>query len=381
MIFNLLLLIATLYIIVSLWLSRGLYKLRTPQCKKESSLTFDILIAARNEEENLPTLFRSLQELTYDKELYTITVINDRSTDGTAKVLEELKKSHSNLRILTITETPVGVSPKKYAISKAINESSNNVIVTTDADSTIEPEWLSTMATYFNGNEHLGLLQGITKYKQQESISPILMIFQRVDFISHCIIAAAGIGINLPINSNANNFAYRRDAFNSIEGFQDRESIVSGDDDLLLQKIWKSKEWDLGFMIEEKASVVTQAEESWRGMFNQRMRWGSKTVHYENKQKLILGTIFLFYLGTLISLPLSVAGVVPLFSFPLLLLIKFLGELFFMIKGVYITREQELLPHTLWSSPIQLILVILSVFWGVFGTFTWKNQVFQREVK
>lgn len=377
----LLLIISTFYLLVSFWLSRGLKQLRSPQLKKEASLTFDILIAARNEEKSLPKLFDSLSHLVYPSELYTITVINDRSTDRTAQILYDLQKYFTNLRIITIDETPPGISPKKHAISQGINATSNEIIVSTDADSVIKPDWLCTMATYFEGNEHLGLLQGITKYETQKNIAKPLMLFQRVDFISHCIIAAAGIGKNLPINSNANNFAYRRETFQSISGFDSFNGVVSGDDDLLLQAIWKSNEWDLGFMIEEKASVVTLAEESWGGMINQRMRWGSKTVHYELGQKLVLGTIFLFYLTTLFTIPATIAGWLPLFSFPLLLGIKLIGELFFLIRGTKITKEHELLFHATWTSPIQLFIVVFSVFMGVFGSFKWKNQQFQREIK
>lgn len=373
--------IPALYLFVSFWLSRGLKQLRSPQIKTAPSLTFDIIIAARNEEKNLPLLFNSLSQLAYPTELYTITVVNDRSTDTTAKVLQSLQEQFSNLTVITVEKTPKGIAPKKHAVSMAVKATSNQIIVSTDADSIVKPDWLCTMASYFEGNEHMGLLQGITKYVNQPNISKPLMLFQRVDFISHCIIAAAGIGKNLPINSNANNFAYRRETYDSIKGFDSVQRIVSGDDDLLLQKIWKSNEWDLGFMIEEKATVITQAETTWGKMFNQRMRWGSKTVHYALGQKIVLGTIFLFYLTTLLAIPFSFTDWLPLFTAPILFGVKLLGELFFLIRGTQITKEQELLFHTIWSSPIQLFVVVLSVLMGVFGSFQWKSQEFQREIK
>lgn len=376
-----LIIIPLLYLSVSFWLSKGLKKLRSAQKQAEPRLTFDILIAARNEELTLPGLFESLAKLSYPKELYTITVINDRSTDKTAQVLKELQKKHTNLSIITVEHTTEGISPKKHAISLGINATSNDIIVSTDADSIVKPEWLSTMATYFEGNEHLGLLQGITKYAPQKNISKPLMLFQRVDFISHCIIAAAGIGRNLPINSNANNFAYRRETFKSISGFDSFKGITSGDDDLLVQAIWKSNEWDLAFMIQDNASVITKAEESWASMLNQRMRWGSKTVHYERGQKIVLGSIFLFYITTLFAIPASLFQWLPFYAYPLLVGIKIIGELFFLIRGTKIAKEQELLFHVPWASPIQLFVVVFAVFIGVFGSFNWKNQEFQREIK
>lgn len=381
MILFLFIIISLVYIVVSYWLSLGLQKLRSPQCPKEPTLTFDILIAARNEEENLPILFDSLSQLEYPSSQYTITVINDRSTDGTAALLSSLKEEHPNLQVITIEETPANIAPKKHAIAEGINATSSEIIVSTDADSIIKPDWLRTIASYFSGNPRLGLLQGITKYENQENTSQSLMYFQRVDFISHCIIAAAGIGRDLPINSNANNFAYRRETFNNISGFEEKNHIVSGDDDLLLQKIWKSSEWNLGFMIEDKASVVTQAMTSWKETINQRIRWGSKTVHYENGQKAVLGSIFLFYIITLISIPLSITGVTPIYLPVLLLFWKIVGELFFLVPGTKLLKEQELLIHVFWTSPIQLFVVVFSVFYGVFGKFTWKNQAFKRELK
>lgn len=372
---------ALLYLSASFWLSRGLENLRSPQVKSKPTLTFDIIIAARNEEKSLPILFKSLNQLEYPTELYTITVVNDRSTDGTAAVLKKLQADTPNLSVLTIKETPKGIAPKKFAISEAIKSTHNHIILSTDADSVVQPQWLQTIASYFLGNEKLGLLQGITKYEKQNNISKPLMNFQRVDFASHCIIAAAGIGRNLPINSNANNFAYRRTTFESIAGFEEKNQIVSGDDDLLVQKIWKSSLWDLSFMIEDKASVITDAMPTWIGMFNQRVRWGSKTVHYETGQKLVLGSIFLFYLITLFSIPMAIAGILNWSSVLGLFLAKLLGELFFMIPGTKTIKEQELLIHSFWASPLQLFLVVFSVFTGVFGSFTWKSQKFKREVK
>ena len=63
---------------------------------------------------------------------------------------------------------------------------------------------------------------------------------QSVDFISHVVVAAAAISANLPINGNANNMAFRRQAFLDIGGYGEESGVVGADDDHLMQRLWRA---------------------------------------------------------------------------------------------------------------------------------------------
>jgi len=51
-----------------------------------------IIIAARNEEKNIPQLLTSLMNQTYPKELFEVIVVDDDSSDRTAEVVLQFKK-------------------------------------------------------------------------------------------------------------------------------------------------------------------------------------------------------------------------------------------------------------------------------------------------
>jgi cellulose synthase/poly-beta-1,6-N-acetylglucosamine synthase-like glycosyltransferase len=370
-----------LYLAVSFWLSRGLKKIDSPRYSSDSKsdLKIDLLIAAHNEEKNLPILFKSLEKQSLNRSNFTITVIDDRSTDGTSQIVESWREKLPNLSLLKIRKTDPKFAPKKFALTEGIKFTTNEIIVVTDADCIVPPKWLELLLEEFE-NERVGLVQGITKYFDVKEISRPLFLFQSLDFLSHGVVAAAGIGQNLPINSNANNFAYRRKVFEELEGYGKLSTVVSGDDDLLLQRVWSSNRWDINFITSKDATVLTEPSYTIKELLEQRKRWGSKTVHYAPKQVLVLAIIFIFYITTALSIPLSLLNLLPLWIFPLLLFLKLFGELFFLIPGTQIFDSKSMRLHSIWSSPIQLFLVLYAVLGGVFGKFKWKDSSFSRRV-
>jgi cellulose synthase/poly-beta-1,6-N-acetylglucosamine synthase-like glycosyltransferase len=376
---------ALAYLLVSLYLSQGLYRLSSssvcsaPEQNGEEESTISLIIAARNEEKSLPHLFDSLIEQSYPENLFTITVVNDRSSDGTREVIESYKSKLPNLNSINIEDVPEGSAPKKHAITQGVLQTKGDIILITDADCIVPSRWIESVANRFR-NPAVGLVQGLTGYASKRK-NNILNRFQTLDFFSHSVVAAAGIGRNVPINSNANNFAYRRSIFNSLEGYGDVAHVVSGDDDLLLQRVWEQKKWKIDYLATPEAAVVTEAPETFGEMIEQRKRWGSKTVYYKPKQVALLSTIFLFYLLTLLSViatPLfSLSPVIPFTLYG----VKILGELLFLLPGTALFGKRELRRDIWWASFFQLLLVIYSVLGGVFGTFSWKGQSFNRSLK
>ncbi|MGM0443199.1 MAG: glycosyltransferase [Fibrobacterota bacterium] len=370
--------LSLIYLLQCFWLSRGLYRHHDKDVTAPAGPLpdVDILIAARNEEHTLPLLLTSL--LRQSQPPHSITVINDRSTDNTAAVVESYGESHPHIRCITVTELPRGVAPKKNALQIGVAEATADIIAVTDADCIAPPDWVKRLSEAFT-DSRTGMVQGITVYHSDSSLSPGLRIFQHIDFLSHGIIAAAAIEQNLPINSNANNFAYRRSIFKDLAGYGTQAGIISGDDDLLLQRVWKSNVWKIRFLFDPSAKIRTTPGTTWRELLNQRVRWGSKTVHYTLPQRLFLSLIFIFYTMTLLSLPAVVLGAVPPFIPALLFAVKIAGEALLLIPGSRLFREPVPPATLLWVSPLQLAVVFYAVLRGVFGTFTWKEQSFSRK--
>lgn len=117
-----------------------------------------IIIAVRNEEEDLAKALQSVCHINYSKS--RIIVVNDRSTDRTADILRDFKAKHPQLTISTITTLPDGWLGKNYALYQGYLNSSEQWMLFTDADIVFHPDALSKALSYavVNKVDHLAIL-------------------------------------------------------------------------------------------------------------------------------------------------------------------------------------------------------------------------------
>jgi cellulose synthase/poly-beta-1,6-N-acetylglucosamine synthase-like glycosyltransferase len=368
----------TYYFGAVMYLWRGLRRLRPsgpPQ-----NLTYSVVIAARNEENIIGRCLESVFSQSIPKERYEVIVVNDRSEDRTGAICEEYCRRFPGLSHVVIRETPPGVAPKKHAVASGIARAHNEVVVLTDADCVVPAGWLAAIDRNFT--ETTDLVQGISAYGYSGGMNRFFFNLQAVVFLSHGVVAAAAMGAGMPLNSNANNFAFRKKAYDAVQGYGGVSGkVVSGDDDLLLQRIARQRKGNASFMTDQAGAVVTRPAPTLRAVFEQRKRWGSKTVNYAPPQAVFLTGIFLYYCG--IAAALAAGFFDPVF-FPVFLAMfasKLTGEYLLMFHGAALLHQKKLLPYILTASILQLPLVLAAVAFGVFGKFSWKGARFARTVK
>ena len=376
--FLFLLIAATFYYLAAVvFLFYGLRRLSPPGAPQ--NLRFSIVIAARNEAENIGPCLTAIFSQNISHHRFEVIVVDDRSSDATAAICADFARRYDNMHFITIAETPPGIAPKKYAVSKGIEAAKNEVVVFTDADCLVPASWLTAIDRQFEPDT--GLVQGITVYHCPDGMHPLLYGLQAVDFLSHGIVAAAAIGAGMPLNSNANNFAFRKQAFIDAGGYGDvSRKVVSGDDDLLLQRIAGSAKWQVKFMSDPAGAVSTKPTETIHGIFEQRKRWGSKTVNYTPRQVIFLGGVFTFYCCLAASFVAGLFNPALLPAFAGMLIVKISGECLLMLPGTALFRQKHLRPHILPASLLQLPVVLAAVILGVFGKFSWKGERFKRKV-
>jgi len=123
-----------------------------------------VIIPARDEEDSIVQTLKSLIDQKY--ETIEIIIVNDRSTDNTAKYIEnfidEIKTSGSNkdVQVLHIDELPTGWLGKNYALYKGYAKSIGNYLLFTDADIQFSKETIHSAMVYFQSNQldHLTLM-------------------------------------------------------------------------------------------------------------------------------------------------------------------------------------------------------------------------------
>ena len=89
------------------------------------------IVPARNEEANIAAAARSLAA---QPEITEIIVVDDESTDGTRRVLEELAGNEPKLRVLQAGPLPAGWVGKNHAVWRGAEQARGEWLLFTDAD-------------------------------------------------------------------------------------------------------------------------------------------------------------------------------------------------------------------------------------------------------
>ena len=99
-----------------------------------------IIIPARNESATIETVIRSILATTYHP--FELLVVDDRSTDSTADVVEQLA-TDPRVRLIRGKELPEEWYGKPWACLQGYQEARGQLLVFTDADTRHEPELLA----------------------------------------------------------------------------------------------------------------------------------------------------------------------------------------------------------------------------------------------
>lgn len=108
-----------------------------------------VCIPARNEEENIEAVIRSLQANDYPSDRLHVLVYDDQSSDLTPRILERLSSADARIRRVPTHSLPSGWNGKQHACSRmarfALDELQAEWMLFTDADVRFEPACLSRM--------------------------------------------------------------------------------------------------------------------------------------------------------------------------------------------------------------------------------------------
>ncbi len=119
-----------------------------------------VLVPARNEEKNIrPMLESVLANRGVDFEL---VVLDDHSTDGTAKIVRELAARDARVRLEDAPELPPGWCGKQHACHVLAERSRNPMLVFMDADVRLAPDALRRM-TDFMQTRGIALASGVPR--------------------------------------------------------------------------------------------------------------------------------------------------------------------------------------------------------------------------
>lgn len=327
-----------------------------------------IVIAARNEENNIGKTLDAILNQNYPKNLMEVIVINDHSEDNTAKIVEQYFPFITLINFLDPTTIN---SYKKSAIAQAIKNAKGEVIITTDADCVMKVDWLRTMVDYYEQNS-FKMISGPVVYHHERTLFERL---QSLEFLFLIGMGASRIGNKRPITCNGANLLYDKATFNEVGGFAGIDNKASGDDELLLHKVAKRYPNGIGFLKSIDAIVYTIPVPTLLGFIAQRKRWASKSTSYKDKRIIFLGVwMWLFNLSLLLSFIITLLYG----NFQSLLLaqigLKIAAELYFYTQLAMFANRTKLLILTPLLSILHVFYLIFIGIAGNIGKYEWKGR-------
>ncbi len=344
--------------------------------------SFSVIIPFRNEAENLSELLQSLSNLDYPKHLFEIILVDDASEDDSVEIIMRFlaqpslklrSTSQGNVRIIKNVRN--SISPKKDAITTAINIAQHEWIITTDADCIFTVSWLKTIDAFIQTKNPKMMVAPVT-YSINKTF---FQNFQLLDFLSLQSATIAGFGIKKPFLCNGANFAYKKSLFNELNGFEGNTNIASGDDLFLMEKALQTYPKNVLYIKSLKALVSTKPQATITTLIQQRLRWAAKTTSYNNTFGKLVGLIVLLMNALIISVVLLIIISVMRFEFLILIFaLKFFLDLLLIHKSArYFNQKVSLRLYAISSFIYPFFSVFIAVY-SVFFGFKWKDRSFKK---
>jgi glycosyltransferase involved in cell wall biosynthesis len=267
------------YFFLLLKIYRSLLKIKSFRISEVPGTFVSVIVACRNEQDNIPSLIDNISGQNYPKGLFEVIIVDDNSTDRTFETVAGLMRN--NIRI--IKNSGKG---KKQALRTGIESSSGQLIVTTDADCRMGNNWISTIAAFYE------------KFKPDLIICPVQIVsdqgffgkFQELEFLSLQGITAGSAYSGKATMCNGANLAFKREGYLANSGNLHFE-IPSGDDIFLLHSLKREKQSKILWLESIDAIVTTTSSPSLLSFIKQRMRWISKAKIYTDGNTILLGIV------------------------------------------------------------------------------------------
>ena len=143
-----------------------------------------IIVPARNEEADIEQTLRQLLLLDYDN--YEIIAVNDRSTDRTGEIMDQVAAQATNhIRVIHVAELPAGWLGKTHAMWEAGKLAKGDWLLFTDADVLFKPDSVRRALAYAEAEpaDHLVLFPRMIMKRPGEKM--MIAFFQSLFAFGH----------------------------------------------------------------------------------------------------------------------------------------------------------------------------------------------------
>lgn len=360
-----LLILAVVYAAGILFFALGASLARFPY-NRAARLRVSVIIAARNEEQNIRRCLDAVTRLRYPRELLEVIVVNDRSTDATADIVREYAARCPFLKLFNARPGTGQLHGKANALSQGIAVATGDIIMMTDADCAVPPGWVDETVKYYT-DDSVGIVPGFTAIRATKLFEAI----QTIDWFALFSVAAGANRLGFPVTAVGNNLSVRKAAYDLVGGYEGIPFSIT-EDYALFHAVTATTSYKARFPLDPETLVESEACPTWRDLYLQRKRW------FTGGRDMNLQSIAMFAAAWLLH-----AGIVAGLAFaagPLIWIaagLKVTVDLVLCLPSFFTFRKWELLPaFPVYELYYFLYVLIFPIIVLSGRTVVWKERSF-----
>lgn len=265
-----------------------------------------ILIAARNEEDNLAHCLESILAVDYPANKFEILIGDDKSEDQTGEVADAFSIRYQQVKSYTIYKQEIEGNGKANVLAQLARKAKGEFLFVTDADIRVPSRWLKSML--------LGMSEGVALVTGTSVVvgANILAYMQQIDWLFATGMLKVVSDLGVPVTTMGNNMLVRKSAYDDIGGYEALPFSVTEDLELFnhIKKKFKTVNLFNPDVLNE-----SKPEKSLYELLAQRKRWMRGAFELPFIMVVLLAmqaSFFVIILGLLLLNPLLALGVLGL---------------------------------------------------------------------
>jgi glycosyltransferase involved in cell wall biosynthesis len=201
------------------------------------------------------------------------------------------------LKMVTVENVPSEWNPKKFALTKAIEQATGDWIVFTDADCLpYSEQWLNQLTKEMK--ENVSIVIGYSPYESDQGLLSQYIYYEAfLTGFQYLGLALAG----RPYMAVGRNLAIKKSFFDSVGGYTSFKKLHGGDDDIFIQKFGTAE--NIQPAIGSHSIVYTYPKKTWKDYFRQKLRHLSVGENYKLSDQWVLTSLAFSHLAVFGCIP------------------------------------------------------------------------------
>jgi cellulose synthase/poly-beta-1,6-N-acetylglucosamine synthase-like glycosyltransferase len=332
--------------------------------QSKAGIQFSVLVAARNEAENITSCLQALEEsLSNFRGKAEILVGNDASEDETFALASNFARDKENFFVYDVPASHL--RGKVNVLAFLANRAKGEFLLFVDADTRVSKDWFSGMQKYTDYDMITGVSipEGETLFLQQQAYEWALMLY-----IFH-LLSKKKIGVT----SMGNNSGIRRSLYEALGGYEKIPFSITEDYALFRAAVKHGASFVNLF--EASVFAVTAGVSKPSDWFKQRLRWIRGAWQ---------GGLLIYFLSFIFCLFMHFLFSAVFFSYVFVSAVFLLICLFHSLAAIFLNlslNKRIISPLVSFFYPIYhaVMYPLLFAYANFKGKVEWKNRVLEPE--